>query len=210
MTSVTVRAYRAFGKRTLDLVLTIPVLIVLGPLLLFLAGLVLATLGSPVLFRQLRPGKDGKIFRIYKFRTMADLRGSDGALLSDSLRLSRVGKVLRQSSLDELPELWNIVKGDMSLVGPRPLLVEYLDCYSETQARRHDVRPGLTGLAQVSGRNAITWEQKFLLDVWYVDNVSLALDITILLRTITGVIRRDGISAESHASMPRFTGTRQA
>jgi sugar transferase EpsL len=210
VTSVTVRAYRAFGKRTLDLVLTIPVLIVLAPLLLFVAGLVLATLGSPVLFRQLRPGKDGKIFRIYKFRTMTDLRGSDGALLSDSLRLSRVGQLLRQSSLDELPELWNVVKGDMSLVGPRPLLVEYLDCYSKTQARRHDVRPGLTGLAQVSGRNAITWEQKFLLDVWYVDNVSLALDITILLRTIARVIRRDGISAESHASMPRFTGTRQA
>ena len=202
--------YRTFGKRAVDLVLAISLLVVFAPVFLLVAALVRATLGAPVVFRQPRPGKSGRVFQICKFRTMADLRGPDGALLPDSARLSRIGGLLRQSSLDELPELWNIVKGDMSMVGPRPLLVEYLDYYSDTQARRHDVRPGLTGLAQVSGRNAITWEQKFLLDVWYVDNVSPGLDITILLKTIARVIRRDGISAESHASMPRFTGTKQA
>ena len=203
-------AYRSFGKRTLDLVLTIPLSIAMAPLVLLIAALVRATLGAPVLFRQPRPGKGGRIFWICKFRTMAEKHGPDGSLLADAERLPRIGKFLRQTSLDELPELWHVLKGEMSLVGPRPLLVEYLEHYSETQARRHEVLPGITGLAQVSGRNAITWEEKFLLDVWYVDNMSLAVDTTILLRTILRVIRREGVAAESHVSMPRFTGTKQA
>jgi lipopolysaccharide/colanic/teichoic acid biosynthesis glycosyltransferase len=202
--------YRSFGKRMLDLVVTIPSLIVLAPVFLLVAAVVRATLGAPVLFRQARPGKDGRIFWIYKFRTMTDKYGPDRSLLADAERLTTIGTFLRQTSLDELPELWNVLKGEMSLVGPRPLLVEYLEYYSETQRRRHEVLPGVTGLAQVSGRNAITWEEKFALDVWYVDNVSLELDVTILMRTIARVIRREGVHADSHVSMPRFTGTKQA
>jgi lipopolysaccharide/colanic/teichoic acid biosynthesis glycosyltransferase len=194
----------------LDLVVTIPSLIVLAPVFLLVAAVVRATLGAPVLFRQARPGKDGRIFWIYKFRTMTDKYGPDRSLLADAERLTTIGTFLRQTSLDELPELWNVLKGEMSLVGPRPLLVEYLEYYSETQRRRHEVLPGVTGLAQVSGRNAITWEEKFALDVWYVDNVSLELDVTILMRTIARVIRREGVHADSHVSMPRFTGTKQA
>jgi len=202
--------YRSFGKRTLDLALTIPSLIILAPVFLVIAAVVRATLGAPVFFRQPRPGKGERIFWIYKFRTMVDKHGADRSLLPDAERLPPVGRLLRQSSLDELPELWNVLKGDMSLVGPRPLLVEYLEYYSATQRRRHEVLPGITGLAQVSGRNAITWEEKFILDVQYVDNVSFALDMTILLRTIARVIRREGVNAASHVSMPRFTGTKQA
>ena len=202
--------YRSYGKRMLDLALAVPFMVVLAPVLGLIAALVRAVLGTPVLFRQPRPGRDGRIFLLYKFRTMVDARGPDGVLLPDADRMSKIGRLLRQTSLDEMPELWNVLKGEMSLVGPRPLLVEYLDYYSETQARRHDVSPGLTGLAQVSGRNAITWEEKFQLDVWYVDNLSFGLDVKILLRTIAGVVRREGVTADSHVSMPRFTGTKQA
>lgn len=160
------------------------------------------------MFRQVRPGLDGDLFTMVKFRTMTDERSSDGALLPDAQRLTSFGRFLRSSSLDELPELWNVLRGEMSLVGPRPLLVEYLPLYSSEQARRHEVRPGITGWAQVNGRNAISWEDKFALDVWYVDNQSLWLDIKILWITLRKVIVRDGISAAGDATMPKFTGTK--
>ena len=163
-------------------------------------------LGSPVFFRQVRPGMNGEPFEMVKFRTMTDERGPDGQLLPDAVRLTAFGCFLRSSSLDELPELWNVLKGDMSLVGPRPLLMEYLPLYSPEQARRHEVRPGITGWAQVNGRNAISWEDKFRLDVWYVDHHSLWLDIKILLATIRKVLVRDGISASGEATMSKFTG----
>lgn len=176
------------------------------------AGLVLALLvrvahGSPVLFRQSRPGHGGRPFEMMKFRTMTDARDSEGVLLPDGERLTRFGRFLRRTSLDELPEFWNVLKGDMSLVGPRPLLMEYLDRYSAEQARRHDVPPGITGWAQVNGRNAISWEQKFALDVWYVDNRTLMLDLRILAMTVMQVIRGHGVSAAEHATMPPFTGS---
>jgi len=163
-------------------------------------------LGSPVFFCQMRPGLHGRPFRMIKFRTMTDARGSDGRLLPDADRLTAFGRFLRASSLDELPELWNVLKGDMSLVGPRPLLVEYLPLYSRVQARRHDVRPGITGWAQVNGRNALSWDRKLELDVWYVDNRSLWLDFRILWLTLRKVLARDGINAPGEATMPRFTG----
>jgi lipopolysaccharide/colanic/teichoic acid biosynthesis glycosyltransferase len=165
-------------------------------------------LGTPILFRQVRPGRNGRLFKLAKFRTMTDERDASGGLLPDASRLTPFGRWLRATSLDELPSLWNVLKGDMSLVGPRPLLVEYLPLYSSEQARRHEVRPGITGWAQVNGRNALTWEQKFELDVWYVDHRSFWLDLRILLMTVRKVFVREGISAKGEATMPRFTGTR--
>ncbi len=164
--------------------------------------------GEPVLFRQLRPGRGGRLFELYKFRTMTEARGSDGAVLPDRERITRVGDLLRKSSLDELPELLNVVKGDMSLVGPRPLLPQYLERYSPEQARRHEVRPGITGWAQVNGRNSLEWDEKFELDVWYVDNWTVRLDLKILWMTALQVIKGTGISAQGHASMPEFMGNR--
>ena len=198
------RLYTRFGKGVLDRVLSAIGLVVLIPVLAGLAFLVRQRLGSPVLFRQVRPGVYGRPFEMVKFRTMTDARGPDGELLSDAYRLTPLGRFLTSSSLDELPELWNVVRGDMSLVGPRPLLMRYLDRYTPEQARRHEVRPGITGLAQVSGRNAISWDDKFALDVWYVDHRSLALDLKILARTVLKVIRRDDIAAPGEATMPEF------
>lgn len=171
-----------------------------------LAVLVRFKLGSPVLFRQQRPGLHGKPFKLFKFRTMTDARAGDGNLLPDSERLTRFGRFLRKTSLDELPELWNVLKGDMSLVGPRPLLMQYLNRYTPEQARRHEVKPGMTGWAQVNGRNALTWEEKFKLDVWYVDHQSFWLDMKICLLTFIKIVRREGISQEGHATMPFFMG----
>ena len=195
-------------KRSVDLLLSFVALVILSPLLIVLAGLVRTKLGSPVLFEQLRPGQLGQPFQLLKFKTMTDERDGDGNLLPDSERLSIFGEFLRSTSLDELPELWNVLKGDMSLVGPRPLLMEYLDLYSPEQARRHEVRPGVTGWAQVNGRNDLSWEEKFALDVWYVDNQSVILDLKILLVTVVKVLKRDGISQEGQATMHKFTGTK--
>lgn len=195
-------------KRIFDLVLAFFALLLLGMPLLFLIWQVRRKLGSPVFFRQRRPGMHGRPFEMVKFRTMTDARGPDGGLLPDADRLTSFGRFLRASSLDELPELWNVFKGDMSLVGPRPLLMEYLPLYSPEQARRHEVRPGITGWAQVNGRNAIGWDDKFKLDVWYVDHRSLWLDIKILWLTVKKVLLRDGISAAGEATMSRFTGNK--
>jgi lipopolysaccharide/colanic/teichoic acid biosynthesis glycosyltransferase len=194
-------------KRLFDLVFAVLSLLFLALPLLVLMLLVRRKLGSPVFFRQVRPGIHGQPFEMVKFRTMTDERGADGALLPDVQRLTPFGRFLRASSLDELPELWNVLKGDMSLVGPRPLLMEYLPLYTPGQARRHEVRPGITGWAQVNGRNAITWEEKFALDVWYVDHRSLWLDVRILWMTVKKVLLRDGISAAGEATMTRFTGS---
>ncbi len=194
-------------KRMLDLTGSAAGLLLLAPVILCTAVLVRRRLGSPVLFAQVRPGRHGEPFRMYKFRTMTDARDAQGRLLPDSERLTPFGRWLRSSSLDELPELLNVLKGDMSLVGPRPLLMEYLPLYSPEQARRHEVKPGITGWAQINGRNAISWEDKFALDVWYVDNRSLWLDIRILALTVWKVVRREGISAAGEATMPRFTGS---
>jgi lipopolysaccharide/colanic/teichoic acid biosynthesis glycosyltransferase len=194
-------------KRSFDLVAACLGLLALALPLFVLGGLIRRKLGSPVLFRQMRPGLHGRPFQMVKFRTMTDERGVDGALLPDAQRLTPFGRFLRASSLDELPELWNVLKGDMSLVGPRPLLMEYLPLYSPEQARRHETRPGITGWAQVNGRNAISWEQKFKLDVWYVDNQNMWLDIKILFMTVRKVLVRDGIAAEGEATMPRFIGS---
>ncbi len=183
-------------------------LLVLSPVLLGVAYMVRKNLGSPVLFRQVRPGMHGKPFEMIKFRTMLDAVDAQGNVLPDEVRLTSFGRFLRSTSLDELPELWNVLKGDMSLVGPRPLLMEYLPLYSPEQARRHETRPGVTGWAQINGRNAISWEDKFKLDVWYVDNQSLWLDLRIIFLTIKKVVVRDGISAEGEATMSRFTGTK--
>lgn len=199
--------YRRCGKRVLDLVLTIPALVVLSPVMLMVTMLVRIRLGAPVLFRQTRPGRSGRLFNIYKFRTMTDARDSQGNLLSDAQRLTRFGRFLRAASLDELPELCNILLGDMSLVGPRPLLMEYLSLYTPEQMRRHEVKPGITGWAQVNGRNDISWKEKFALDVWYVDNLSLGLDIKILWRTIIKVLKREGISQKGNETMEKFTGS---
>lgn len=198
--------YARGGKRVLDLVAGSVGLVVLSPVLGVVAVLVRRNLGSPVLFRQERPGLGGRPFTLLKFRTMLDAVGADGAVLPDSSRLTPFGEQLRSTSLDELPELWNVVRGDMSLVGPRPLLMQYLPLYSASQARRHSVRPGLTGWAQVNGRNALSWASKFELDVWYVDHVSLGLDLRILWRTVASVVRREGISAAGEATMPPFEG----
>lgn len=194
-------------KRLFDLLLSASGLLTLSIPLLILIWRVRRKLGSPVFFTQVRPGLNGKPFRMVKFRTMTDERGHDGELLPDAQRLTPFGRFLRASSLDELPELWNVLKGEMSLVGPRPLLMEYLPLYTPEQARRHEVRPGITGWAQVNGRNAISWEDKFALDVWYVDNRSMWLDTQILWLTVRKVLVRDGISAAGEATMPRFTGS---
>lgn len=194
-------------KRIFDplcILLSLPLVLPVG---LIIAVLVALKLGRPVLFIQTRPGRNGKPFRMYKFRTMTDERDADGNLLPDDVRLTRFGRLLRSTSLDELPELINVLKGEMSLVGPRPLLMQYLPLYSAHQARRHDMRPGITGWAQVNGRNAISWEQKFDFDVWYVDNQSLWLDIKILFLTVYKVFKRDGISAEGEATAAPFTGS---
>ena len=193
-------------KRVFDPLLALLALLALCLPLLFLTWQIRRKLGSPVLFKQVRPGLHGKPFKMVKFRTMTDERGLDGALLPDAQRLIPFGRFLRASSLDELPELWNVLKGEMSLVGPRPLLMEYLPLYSPEQARRHEVRPGITGWAQINGRNAISWADKFVLDVWYVDHRSLWLDARILWLTVRKVLVRDGISAAGEATMPRFEG----
>lgn len=193
-------------KRFFDIFAAVIALLLFSIPALFLALLIRTQLGSPVFFTQIRPGLCGKPFRMIKFRTMNDARDSNGQLLPDSERLTLLGSFLRSSSLDELPELLNVLKGEMSLVGPRPLLMEYLPLYSQEQARRHEVRPGVTGWAQINGRNAISWEEKFVLDVWYVNNRSLWLDIKILFLTVKKVLVRDGINAEGEATMPKFTG----
>ena len=194
-------------KRAFDLFLIFLSLPLILPIYLFIALLVLTRLDSPVLFRQSRPGLSGKIFNMYKFRTMTNESDKNETLLSDEARLTKFGKFLRSTSLDELPSLWNVLKGDMSLVGPRPLLVEYLPLYSERQSRRHEVKPGITGWAQINGRNAISWDEKFDLDVWYVDNQSIWLDIKILWLTVKKVILRDGISQNNHVTMDKFRGS---
>ena len=194
-------------KRLFDLFVTLAGLMLLLPLLLVLALLVRLKHGAPVFFRQTRPGLHGRPFKMVKFRTMTDERGADGNLLPDEQRLTGFGKFMRSTSLDELPELWNVLKGEMSLVGPRPLLMEYLPLYTPEQARRHEVRPGITGWAQVNGRNALSWEEKFKLDVWYVDNCSLWLDMKILWLTAGKVLKRDGISQEGSVTMEKFRGS---
>ena len=199
--------YEKYIKRPLDVVLSGGALLVLSPVLLVTAALVRTKLGSPVVFCQERPGKDEKIFKLYKFRTMTDERDENGDLLPDEVRLTKFGRLLRSTSLDELPELWNIFRGDMSIVGPRPLLVKYLPLYNEHQKHRHDVTPGLTGWAQVNGRNAISWEEKFDLDVWYTEHISFALDVKIIFMTVMKVFQREGISSQTSDTMDAFRGT---
>ena len=194
-------------KRTFDLLVSLILLILLSPVMLVIAVLVRIKLGRPVLFSQERPGLHGRLFRLYKFRTMRDARGADDRLLPDEERLTKFGRFLRASSLDELPELFNVLKGEMSLVGPRPLLVAYLERYTPEQARRHEVLPGITGWAQVNGRNALSWESKFKLDVWYVDNRSFWLDLKILFLTLWKALKREGISAPGSATAPEFMGS---
>jgi len=199
--------YAKFGKRIFDLALTISGGVLISPLLIFITLVAGIKLGSPVFFCQKRPGLGGKSFRLYKFRTMSDHRDAKGRLLADSQRLTSFGRFLRATSLDELPELLNVIKGDMSIVGPRPLLMQYLARYSAEQARRHEVKPGITGWAQVNGRNAITWEQKFEHDVWYVDHQSLSLDMRIIALTIWKILKREGINQPGQATAQEFMGT---
>ena len=194
-------------KRFLDITGALFALIIFSPLMVFIAWRVAKTMGSPVLFRQVRPGRDGKPFEMVKFRTMRDANGPDGKPLPDAERITPFGSFMRRASLDELPEFWNVLKGDMSLVGPRPLLMQYLPLYSKEQYRRHEMKPGITGWAQINGRNAISWDEKFNLDVWYVDNQSLWLDIKILFLTVKKVVLREGISADGQATMPFFEGS---
>lgn len=201
--------YRQYGKRLLDLAITIPALIMLAPLLALLAMLVRVKLGAPVLFRQQRPGLHGKPFTIHKFRTMTDARDAQGNLLPDAERLTPFGQWLRSTSLDELPELFQVLTGEVSLVGPRPLLMQYLDRYTPEQMRRHEVKPGITGWAQINGRNALAWEEKFALDVWYVDQLSLWLDLRIIALTAWKILTREGINQQGHATAPEFMGTRR-
>ncbi|MGQ9473317.1 MAG: sugar transferase [Candidatus Caldatribacteriaceae bacterium] len=198
--------YQEWGKRVFDVVLASTALLVLSPVVIIIALVIRLSMGSPMFFRQVRPGLHGKPFVIYKFRTMLDLRDAQGNLLPDERRLTRLGKFLRRLSLDEIPEFWNVLKGDMSLVGPRPLLMEYLELYTPEQARRHEVKPGITGWAQINGRNTISWEEKFKLDVWYVDNLSLLVDIRILLATFFKVLKGEGVSAPGCATTPKFHG----
>lgn len=195
-------------KRSIDIIVSVILLMMLSPLLLVLIFMINIKLGSPIFFKQKRPGLKEKSFNLLKFRTMTNVKDDDGNLLSDELRLTNFGKMLRSTSMDELPSLINVLKGDMSLVGPRPLLVEYLPLYSMTQRKRHLVRPGITGWAQVNGRNQLSWEEKFELDVWYVENESLKLDIIVLFKTVKKVILKDGISAKEHATMPKFIGSK--
>ncbi|HEM6222655.1 TPA: sugar transferase [Streptococcus suis] len=200
--------YEKYFKRLLDILLSLFAIILLSPIILMVSILVYFKLGSPVLFTQERPGKDEKIFKMYKFRTMTDEKDEKGELLPDSVRLTAFGKWLRSTSLDELPELFNILKGDMSIVGPRPLLVKYLPLYSEEQARRHEVRPGLTGYAQAKGRNSLTWEEKFKMDVKYVGSVTFIGDIIILIQTVLAVFKRSGISSADSVTMEEFKGNK--
>jgi len=200
--------YRMFAKRLLDLVLAVPALVILSPVMLFAAVLVRATLGSPVIFFQQRPGLDGRPFRLLKFRTMLESRDEDGNLLPDPARLTPLGRFLRSTSIDELPEMLNVLKGEMSLVGPRPLLMQYVERYTPFQMRRHEAKPGITGWAQVNGRNALTWEQKFDLDVWYVDHMTLLLDLKILILTLWKILTRESISHGGCATMPEFLGSK--
>lgn len=195
-------------KRLFDIIIASIALILLSPLYAFVAYKVKKKLGSPVLFRQVRPGLHGKPFEMIKFRTMKDALDAQGNPLPDSERLTAFGKMLRSTSLDEMPELWNVIKGDMSIVGPRPLLTEYLPLYNQEQAKRHNVRPGMTGHAQVNGRNAISWEEKFKLDTWYVENQSTLLDFKIMFKTVHKVLAKDDISAEGEATMTKFNGTK--
>lgn len=199
--------YNKYIKRSIDIITSLVGIIILSPLFLILYIMVKSKLGSPAVFKQERPGRYGRIFTMYKFRSMTEERDENGELLPDEVRLTGFGKLLRKTSMDELPELFNILKGDMSLVGPRPLLVRYLDRYTKEQARRHDVRPGLTGWAQINGRNAISWEEKFKLDVWYVDNLSLWLDVKIFVKTFVKVFKSEGVSSQSEATMAEFMGT---
>lgn len=196
--------YAKYIKRILDFVLSLLALIVLSPIMLVIYILVIIKLGRPAIFKQQRPGKDEKIFTLYKFRTMTDEKDSEGNLLPDEVRLTKFGKFLRSTSLDELPELINIIKGDMAIVGPRPLLVEYLDYYTEEEKHRHDVRPGLTGLAQVNGRNSITWEEKFKQDIEYINDLKFINDLKIILKTVAKVLKKEGISQQGEATMERF------
>jgi lipopolysaccharide/colanic/teichoic acid biosynthesis glycosyltransferase len=197
-----------FLKLLFDIIVSLTLIILLAPLILFIALLIWVTMGRPILFRQRRVGYKGQVFTIYKFRTMTEERDEHGNLLPDEQRLTRFGRFLRETSLDELPELFNVLKGDMSVVGPRPLLVEYLPYYTPEERKRHNMRPGITGWAQVNGRNAITWDQKLALDVWYVDNWSLWLDFKIILMTIIKVIKREGISTNGYATAPRLDEVR--
>jgi lipopolysaccharide/colanic/teichoic acid biosynthesis glycosyltransferase len=199
--------YRRYIKRPMDFILALCAIIVLSPVMLIVAILVRIKLGSPVIFKQQRPGLNEKIFTLYKFRTMNDTRADNGQLLPDSERLTKFGRFLRSTSLDELPELWNIVRGDMSIVGPRPLLIKYLPLYNEQQKRRHEVRPGLSSLAAIYGRNLLTWEEKFYYDITYVDNISFALDMKIILATLPVTIKREGINQEACATVDEFTGS---
>lgn len=200
--------YRHFFKRFFDFVLSLIAIIILSPVYIIVAILVRVKLGSPVIFTQERPGKDVKIFKMYKFRSMTSETDEEGNLLPDEVRLTSFGKQLRSTSLDELPELFNILKGDMSIVGPRPLLVKYLPLYNDFQKHRHDVRPGLTGWAQVNGRNAISWEDKFRLDVEYTEKCSFLLDLKILFMTVSSVLKKEGISSDTSVTMNEFTGTK--
>ena len=199
--------YSRFLKRPLGCGVALILLIIASPLLLVTAFVLACYNGGHVFFRQPRPGKNGKVFRVLKFKTMTDEKDAEGRLLPDSDRLTRFGAFVRSTSIDELPQLWNVLRGDMALIGPRPLLVEYLPLYNERQARRHEVRPGITGWAQVHGRNAISWEEKFELDVWYVDHLTLLTDLRVVKQTIVSVLRRSGISAAGEATMPAFRGT---
>lgn len=197
-------------KRLCDFFAALLGLLILAPVLFFIACAIYIRMGSPIMFKQPRPGKNGEIFTFYKFRTMTDERDLTGKLLPDEKRLTAIGQFIRKTSLDEFPQLWNVLKGDMSLVGPRPLLVAYLDRYTPEQARRHEVKPGITGWAQINGRNTLSWEEKFKLDVWYVDNWSLWLDLKILFLTVIKVIQREGISHPNYATMTEFQGSRQS
>ena len=199
--------YKLFLKRTIDFILSLLGFIIISPVFLLLwIWLSIANRGAGAFFFQERPGKDEKIFRVIKFKTMNDKRDESGSLLPDVVRLTRVGRFVRSTSLDEIPQLLNVIKGDMSLIGPRPLLVQYLPLYNEEQKRRHEVRPGITGWAQVNGRNAISWQQKFEYDIWYVDHVSLSLDLKIMFKTIQKVFKRDGINSDTSATMEEFKG----
>ena len=200
--------YQTFGKRFLDIVIASAALFILSPLYAYVAYKVRKNLGSPVIFRQVRPGLHGKPFEMIKFRTMTDERDPEGNLLPNEQRLPRFGKMLRATSLDEMPELWNVIKGDMSIVGPRPLLMDYLPLYNEEQAKRHNVRPGMTGYAQVNGRNSISWEEKFKLDTWYVENQSVWLDFKIMFQTVKKVLIKEGINQSEEVTMTRFTGNK--
>ncbi|MEM2057594.1 MAG: sugar transferase [Thermoproteota archaeon] len=200
------QCYKKVGKRAFDLIVASIAMIILLPISLLIALAIRFSMGPPVIFRQVRPGLRGKPFVMYKFRTMLDLRDEQGNLLPDEKRLTLLGRFLRRFSLDEIPELWNVIKGDMSIVGPRPLLMEYLPLYTPEQARRHEVKPGMAGPVIMSGRNLLSWEEKFKLDVWYVDNLSFKIDIQIFLRTLWKVLKGEGVSAPNHVTMPKFKG----